>query len=158
MQTTDLTPSFGTEVTGLELTVPLPDATCRELQELFDERGLLVFRGVELTHLDQIWLSKMLIGRQDEPELPGSSQLEDNFYISNRREESAAPFGRLQFHADTMWADQPFEVLSLFGVDVEQPSIPTIFVSAIHACATLPAALRARVESSTSSNLKSSGI
>jgi alpha-ketoglutarate-dependent taurine dioxygenase len=146
MQTTDLTPAFGTEVSGLDLTVPLPDATCEELQELFDARGLLVFRDVELTHLEQIWLSKMLIRRQDEPELPGSAQVEDNFYISNRREASAAPFGRLQFHADTMWADQPFEVLSLFGVDVEQPSIPTIFISGTHACETLPDALRARVE------------
>jgi alpha-ketoglutarate-dependent taurine dioxygenase len=43
-----------------------------------------------------------------------------------------------------MWADEPFEVLSLYGQEVAEPSIPTIFVSAVHAWATLPDDLRER--------------
>ena len=75
-----------------------------------------------------------------------SAPIKDTFYISNKRPKSAAPFGRLQFHSDTMWADKPFEVLSLYAVDVEQPAVPTAFVSATHAWKTLPEDLRRRVD------------
>ena len=45
-----------------------------------------------------------------------------------------------------MWADDPFQVLSLYGVEVELPTAPTSFVSGVEAWATLPDDLRARVE------------
>ncbi len=45
-----------------------------------------------------------------------------------------------------MWAEHPFEVLSLYAVDVEEPAVPTTFVSAAHAWKTLPEGLRRRVE------------
>jgi alpha-ketoglutarate-dependent taurine dioxygenase len=142
----EITPAFGAEVSGLDATVPLDDETCAYLQQLFDDRGVLVFRDLDLPHKAQLWISKMLIRQQHLPDQAGTAQVDDNFYISNRREKSAAPFGRLQFHADTMWADDPFQVLSLYGVEVEQPAVPTIFVSATYAWDTLPADLRARVE------------
>jgi alpha-ketoglutarate-dependent taurine dioxygenase len=142
----DLIPAFGAEVHGLDPTIPLDDESCRFLQELFDDRGVLVFRDLELDHHQQLWISKMLIRQQDVPDRPGSAQLEDNFYVSNKNTKSAAPFGRLQFHADTMWADQPFEVLSLFGKEVEQPAVPTLFVSGVAAWNALPDDLRTRVE------------
>ena len=71
---------------------------------------------------------------------------DDTFYVSNRKLDSAAPFGRLQFHADTMWADKPFEVLSLYGAQVEQPSAPTTFISGVNGYKTLPEDLRKRIE------------
>ena len=140
-----LTPAFGAEVRGLVPTTPLDDETCRVLRDLFDERGLLVFPDLDLGHREQIWISKMLIRQEHVPDQPGTSQVEDRFYVSNRQMDSAAPFGRLQFHADTMWADQGFEVLSLYGKEVEQPSVPTVFVSGVHAWETLPDELKARV-------------
>lgn len=142
----ELTPAFGAEVSGLDPTIPVDEHSCSVLRDLFDERGLLVFRDLDLGHREQLWISKMLIRQEHVPDRPGTAQVDDNFYVSNRRMDSAAPFGRLQFHADTMWADQPFEVLSLYGVDVEQPSVPTVFVNEAHAWATLPDELRARVE------------
>jgi alpha-ketoglutarate-dependent taurine dioxygenase len=146
LEVRDLTPAFGAEVSGLEPHVPLDDETCRSLRELFDTRGLLVFRDIKLDHLQQLWICKMLIRQEHLPDQPGTAQVEDRFYISNKREGSAAPFGRLQFHSDTMWADEPFEVLSLYGAIVEEPVVPTLFVSATHAWATLPPATRQRVE------------
>ena len=114
----DLTPAFGAQVSGLDPKAPLDEDTRRALQDLFDRRGVLLFRDLDLTHGEQVRLSKMLIRQEDAPGTE-AAPLEDKFYISNRRADSAAPFGRLQFHSDTMWADQPFEVLSLYGVDVE---------------------------------------
>ena len=141
----ELAPGFGADVRGFE-PAALDDAeTCRALQEVFDRRQLLRFRGIDLTHAEQVRLSRMLI-RDAGTGASDGAEVEDKFYISNKRPASAAPFGRLQFHADTMWADEPFQVLSLYGVQVEPPSAPTTFVSGVAAWRTLPDDLRARVE------------
>ena len=142
----ELTAAFGVEVSGVDLHAPLDDETCRVLRDVFDRRGVLLFRDVDLSHAEQTRLSKMLILKEDAPEGTPGPELDDNFYISNRRPDSAAPFGRLQFHADMMWSDQPFQVLSLYGVEVEQSAVPTTFVSEAYAWATLPEELRVRVE------------
>ena len=145
---TELTPAFGAEVIGFRPEMPLDAQTCRFLQDLFDRRGVLVFRELDIDHAYQLYLSRMLIRQDDAGDGTGgeAAALEDNFYISNKRPASAAPFGRLQFHSDTMWAPGPFEVLSLYGVDVEEPAIPTSFVSGVNAWATLPDHLRQRVQ------------
>jgi alpha-ketoglutarate-dependent taurine dioxygenase len=145
LEVKDLNPLFGAEISGFDPKAPLDDATRQQLQHLFDTRGLLRFRDIDLSHTEQVLLGRMLIrkeGMADE----GDPIPEDKFYVSNRVLTSAAPFGRLQFHSDTMWADQPFEVLSLYGSTVEQPTAATSFVSAVQAWKTLPDALRARLE------------
>jgi alpha-ketoglutarate-dependent taurine dioxygenase len=145
LEVRDLTPAFGAEISGFDPKAPLDDDTRALLQKLFDTRGLLLFRNIDLPHAEQIKLSKMLI-RKEDTEGTGEALPEDKFYVSNRRPDSAAPFGRLQFHSDTMWAEDPFEVLSLYGVEVEQPTSPTTFVSATYAWKTLPEDLRKQVE------------
>jgi alpha-ketoglutarate-dependent taurine dioxygenase len=145
LEVRDLTPAFGAEISGFDPKAPLDDDTRALLQKLFDTRGLLLFRNIDLTHAEQVKISKMLI-RKENTEGTGEALPEDKFYVSNRRPDSAAPFGRLQFHSDTMWAEDPFEVLSLYGVEVEQPTSPTTFVSATYAWKTLPEDLRKRVE------------
>lgn len=141
----DLTPAFGAEITGFDPRAPLDDETRTLLQHLFDTRGLLRFRDIDLTHSEQVALSRMLIRKEGLAEA-GEAPPEDKFYVSNRRMDSAAPFGRLQFHADTMWSDRPFEVLSLYGAAIEQPTAPTTFVSAVQAWKTLPDTLRRKIE------------
>jgi alpha-ketoglutarate-dependent taurine dioxygenase len=144
LEVRDLSPGFGAEIVGFT-PAALDDAEARkQLQDLFDTRGLLLFRGIDLEHADQIRMSRLLIRKEDA--LAGVPFPEDTFYVSNKRADSAAPFGRLQFHSDTMWAEDPFEVLSLYGKHIEQPTAPTTFVSATHAWKTLPSELRARVE------------
>ena len=138
----EITPAFGTEVEHFSPDELGDEHLREELRELFDERGLLVFHDQELTHAQQVQLSKILV--RDVGADTTDDTLEDSFYISNRREKSAAPFGRLQFHADTMWAAHGFEVLSLYGIEVEPPVVPTTFVSGVHAWATLPEHLKER--------------
>jgi len=141
----DIRPEFGSDIIGFDPNAPLDDETRTQLQHLFDTRGILRFRDTVLTHAQQVELGRMLIrkeGLADE----GDPIPEDTFYVSNRKLDSAAPFGRLQFHADTMWADKPFEVLSLYGAQVEQPSAPTTFISGVNGYRTLPDDLRKRIE------------
>jgi alpha-ketoglutarate-dependent taurine dioxygenase len=145
LEVRDLTAAFGAEIIGFDPKAPLDDDTRKQLRRLFDTRGVLLFRDIDLTHSEQVSLSRMLIGKEGVAE-EGEAPPEDKFYISNRRATGVAPFGRLQFHGDMMWHDEPFEVLSLYGVEVEQPTAPTSFVSGVHAWKTLPDALRKRVE------------
>lgn len=145
LEVRDLTPEFGAEISGFDPKAPLDAETRAQLQHLFDTRGLLRFRGIDLAHSEQVLLSRMLIRREGLAD-KGDAPPEDKFYVSNRRPGSAAPYGRLQFHSDTMWNDSPFEVLSLYGAEVEQPTAPTTFVSAVQAWRTLPEALRKKLE------------
>jgi taurine dioxygenase len=73
-------------------------------------------------------------------------QVYEKFHVSNLDKNSAAPFGRLLYHHEYMWVEDGCRVASLYGKEVEQPSVPTIFVSAKQAWETLPADLRAQVD------------
>jgi alpha-ketoglutarate-dependent taurine dioxygenase len=141
----DLTPTFGSQVSGLEPRIPLDTETIAALRRLFDERGLLVFRGTPLDIRFQTYLSELLIGN-DVPD-PSALTIKDNFLISNREPTGAAPYGRLLYHSDQMWSGKDrVDLISLFGREVGQPATPTMFVSAVDAWETLPGDLRARVE------------
>jgi taurine dioxygenase len=149
LQLRELTPAFGTEITGFDAEAALPDESGRhELRTLFDTRGVLVFRDVRLDQTQQANLIRMLIGLG--PLEPGASPIgrdgDEPFYVSNKEAGGGAPYGRLLFHSDMMWSEHTFQVLSLYGVDVEQPATPTLFASATHAWETLPESLRSRVE------------
>ena len=50
----ELHPGFATEVVGLDIGVPLPDATIAALQDAIDAAGVLVFRGQHLDDDTQI--------------------------------------------------------------------------------------------------------
>jgi taurine dioxygenase len=149
LQLRDLTPAFGTEISGLDPAATLADAgACRQLQDLFDERGVLVFRDVDIDQVTQANLVRMLI-RLDplQPGETGSAKpTGEPFYVSNKEENGGAPFGRLLFHSDMMWSEHTFQVLSLYAIEVEPPVAPTVFASALDAWATLPDELRARAE------------
>jgi len=144
LEVRNLSPEFGVEVLGFDPKAPLDDATREQLRGLFDAKRLLLFRNVDLSHEEQARLCTMLI-RKGEAEFIDAMGSRESF-VSNKLDDGVAPFGRLQFHGDTMWADNPYQVLSLYGSDVDQPAAPTTFVDAVAAWKTLPDELRRRAE------------
>jgi taurine dioxygenase len=143
-----LTEGFGAQIEGFQFDGEVDDATHRRLREAFNDRGVLVFRGLDIDRTAQAYLSELMI-TDKAPTLSEAAELagkQDGFWISNKEPGAAAPFGRLLYHCDMMWSTEPFYVNSLYGVDVEPPVVPTLFVSAAYAWETLPDALRARVE------------
>jgi taurine dioxygenase len=147
-ETRKLSPALGVEVCGFDPTQPLDSQGQRSLQALFDEHGLLAFRDLDLDRPMQTYLTELVRGEEDltEDKIAADSSRQSSFYISNKIEDAAAPFGRLMWHSDGMWSDYPFEALSLYGEEVEPPVPPTRFASTTHAWETLPADLKARVE------------
>ena len=143
-----LTPWFGAEISGLAPAETLDEATCRELQQLMAERELLVFRDMDIDRYFQNYLCEVLrVEGQPDPEVVAeNAERQGRFYISNKREGAAAPFGELKFHSDATYSTGPYQILSLWGEDVEAPVAPTRFVSVTRAWDTLPDTLRAQIE------------
>jgi alpha-ketoglutarate-dependent taurine dioxygenase len=147
----NISPGLGAEVHGLDPKVPLDDDNRRLLRSAFDDLGVLVFRGLEIDRPYQAGLALLVHGETDlsDEHVQAAAAKQSTFYISNKLDGAAAPFGRLMFHSDMVWSDSPFTVLSLYGEAVEPPVAPTAFASTAQAWATLPDALRARVEGLT---------
>lgn len=152
LQLRELSTAFGTEITGFRPDVDLLDPDiCARLQSLFDARGVLVFRDLDIDQTTQANVIRMLIGLGPlgPDESPTGRSGGDPYYVSNKEPGGGAPYGRLLFHSDMMWSEQTFRVLSLYGVEVEQPASPTLFASGVQAWASLPDDLRARVDGLT---------
>jgi alpha-ketoglutarate-dependent taurine dioxygenase len=149
MEVRELTPAFGTEITGLDTEAALTDSELGDrLRSLFDSRGVLVFRDLDIDERAQGNLIRLLIGADPlgPDESPSGRPNGSTFFVSNKEPDGGAPFGRLLFHSDMMWSEHTFQVLSLYAVEVEPPVSPTIFASAAHAWETLPDDLRAKAE------------
>jgi alpha-ketoglutarate-dependent taurine dioxygenase len=147
-QARDLHPALGAEITGVDLSRRLDLDTVQFLRKVFDDREAIVFRDAEIDRAYQYYLVDLLLGHEPptEEEAAAGAARQGRFMISNKEPEAAAPSGRLLYHCDGMWSDEPYEVLSLHAVDVEPPVAPTQLVSATHAWSMLPSDLRARVE------------
>jgi alpha-ketoglutarate-dependent taurine dioxygenase len=135
----DLLEGFGSEVSGVVPGAVLDEGERGLLRETFDERGLLVFRGLDIGRDYQEYLVDGLIG-WERPPGPRRQTM-----VSNREQGGLAPYGALLFHSDMMWAPDPFQVLSLYAVQVAPPVVPTVFASTAAAWASLPDGLRERV-------------
>jgi alpha-ketoglutarate-dependent taurine dioxygenase len=139
---TAISPAFGNEISGVDLRQELDADTLATLRTLFDERGVLLFRDLDLDVASQDRFCRALLGdeRSDVP------TRRTPMLISNREPEANAPYGRLLFHADMMWYAEPFQVLSLYGMEIEPGAATTSLTSAVRAWETLPADLKKRVE------------
>jgi taurine dioxygenase len=144
IEVVDLHPSFGSEVRGLDLNGELDAEVARQLRRLFDDRGLLLFRQPDLDLMAQMRLAHLLIGQEVPDEVP--EQLRRPFYVSNKEANGGAPFGRLLWHSDSMWVPEPFQLLSLYAVELVPPIAPTSFASTTSAWRSLPEELRQRLD------------
>lgn len=143
-----LHPALGVEVTGLDVSRRLDDEEIRFLRGAFDQHGLVLFRDVDLDRPRQAYVCELLRVADHVPTEEEAAALADQqpgFWISNKMEGAAGPFGSLMFHADSMWSPYPFDILSLFAVDVQPPVIPTLFASATRAWQQLPDELKDEV-------------
>jgi alpha-ketoglutarate-dependent taurine dioxygenase len=136
---------YGAEVLGWDPTAPIDDDMAAQLQGAYDDHGLLLFRDLDgLTFGAQQGLADVLC-RADRVSMEAEGASEIGNLVSNQQDSTSA-VGRLNFHADAMWSDDPFRLVSLYAVSVAPEAAPTTFASMEHAWSTLPADLRTRVE------------
>lgn len=127
---------FGVEI-DCDLSEPSTPGRTARLAELLAKGGYILARGQALTMEQQTALM--------EPIGPIVRRPQENGYIST---DLGAPSSRteLSFHADAAYTDAPFAAISLHAVDVVDDASATRFVNAERAYATLPEALRARLD------------
>jgi alpha-ketoglutarate-dependent taurine dioxygenase len=145
LQVRDLSPSVGAEIQGFDPRSDLDEATRSVLTEAFFERGVLVFRDIDLdSGMQHRIVETLYAGGRD---APIDETVASRFsYVSNTEPDGGAPYGRLLFHSDMMWSEFAWQIPSLYAVVAEQPSVPTVFTSTTYAWETLPDELRKRVE------------
>lgn len=153
LTTTPLHAKFGVEVTGLDLSRPLSSDAFAALTELYFHHGLLLLRDQRLdpTTLAAFaarWGTPKLAPRKqfNLPDVPAVMRL------GNLRDERGEPlaFFNLQgeeWHSDTAGNAHIDNVTFLYSLEVPASGGgDTMFCSMCEAYATLPAALRARIE------------
>jgi alpha-ketoglutarate-dependent taurine dioxygenase len=112
------------------------------VRELFDSRGLLIFRNQQIEPADQVRLMALL---GDVLTIPGEPDLPHGF-VSNVRSDGTLGERELTMHSDWSWWDAPLDGICLATVEVADGASSTRYTDAALAYDTLPDALRAQVE------------
>ena len=144
MRVQPLDAPFGAEVLGVDPGA-IDDDTSRALQAAFDEYGLLVLRDVEVSYPTQQMFVEMLVGEDLSSSSP-DLELLPSAYVSNREEGAISASGLILFHTDGMWSTDPFKLVSLYAVQIDEGAAPTRFAGMATGWDTLPDELRARAE------------
>ncbi|MEE2760992.1 MAG: TauD/TfdA family dioxygenase [Pseudomonadota bacterium] len=156
LEITKLSPHIGAEVLGLNLTEDFSKEVVDELNCLWLEHLVLVFRGQDLCQEDQLRVTEVFgeigpLGRPKEFFPKGYSEILDNIMlISNIREDGepigALPDGDMMFHHDMLHAEIPHKGTLLYAVEVPNEGGNTLFASGYAAYDTLPDEVREPLE------------
>jgi len=136
---------YGAEVRGLDPAAVPDDDTSQVLSQAFYQHGLLLFPDIEFEFSEQQNLAEVLVGRDESLRIEVEKGSTGNF-ISNREEGATSATGKIQFHTDGMWSDEPFDLVALYAVAVDAEAAPTTFASMGNGWDLLPAELKERVE------------
>lgn len=143
-KTRPVSEAMGMEILDVDLTAPLNDAQTTELRRLMDAHQLLLFRGQALDDKGNVRTVGIFGKVSDENEDGSGCSI-----VSNVRDDSVVRDEPLAFHADFAWTPYPRPYFSLYGLDVEGPTAPTLFANGIGACRKLPADIRSRLDGRT---------
>lgn len=140
---TPLTP-FGAEV-DLDLAAAMSPAAEAALRDLLRDHKLLVFHDQRIDMARQVEVMRLFGDVIDhEP---------DSTHISNQSAADGLGPLKLTFHSDLSFSPEPYRVMSLAGLELEDGRSSTFFAHAGRACAALPPGTRDRLASLTALNV-----
>lgn len=146
-----LTPSFGAEVRGVDLTRPIPSETVAALRQALFDHAVLLFRGQFLTPAQE----GAFMGRFGPLVLPDRRQftLPEAPYITvlSNVVENGEPIGFLneigvEWHTDNSGWERQHTVTALYAVETPDVGGDTLFAGTYRPVEEMPAQLRRRVE------------
>ena len=157
MQVSYSSAPLGAEITGLDLAQPVDDGTFRAIEEVFHERGVIVFRGQKLNEEQHIAFSRhfgdLEVHVATDYLKPGFPEiLVVSNIIENGRQIGLADAGQY-WHSDLSYIANPSRCSLLYALEVptrDDVSLgETLFASAAYAYDTLSEAMKARLEGLT---------
>lgn len=135
-------PSIGAEVTGVDLTTDLPDATVADIRRALHEYKVLFFRDQPLTSAAHVRFAARFGELEVHPFIPSNTE----HPALCRFEKSAATGGyENNWHHDVTWRECPSMGAVLHAVEVPDVGGDTLFADMYAAFAGLPDDLRERV-------------
>ena len=139
MRIRDASPALGAVVDGLDLRAPLGPEDVARLRTVLAARYLLVVPEQELTDDEHLAVVARFGPVVDEARGAVS-------FVSNHRPDGSLGSSAASFHIDFGFFPTPYELLSLYGLEIPSGGTETWFVNGVLAARTLPPDLRARVE------------
>ena len=150
-----LSEALGAEIARVDLAQPIDDKSFDEIETVFDERGVLLFRDQKLTPAQQVAFSARFgevainhnaldFGLDGDPRI---------YSISNIRKNDrpiGTPRAGGEWHTDMCYAERPARATMLYAKEV--PTLhglglgDTAFANTAAAYDALPAAMKARIE------------
>ena len=125
---------FGIEVAA-DLSRPLSPTMADRLRELFDEHKLLLFRNQHLTESEQVEVLSLF-----------GKVLGSNGEYREISSDGNLGSGPLAWHSDLAFTEEPFKILSLHAIEVNDGQSWTAFANSVTVLDRLPPELRAQVE------------
>lgn len=127
---------FGLEILCASPTGP-DETSYRALADLFHKEGLLVFRGLQLSHEEQIQFCRHFGPVPDSPY--------ENFLVSNVADNGHLGTRELLWHNDVAYLPLPYQAASLHALQVDKDAIGTRFANGYRACEWLPQEVKDRI-------------
>lgn len=154
-----LHPVIGAEVSGVDLSRELEDATVEAIRQAWHKHTVLVFHDQDITGEDQLRFASHFgpIAERHQPK-PGSKgastpspQWVNLMPISDKTDEEgnaigALGHGEMWFHSDKCYHECPHRASFLYGIEVPSEGGHTRFASLYGAYNNLPEDLRRRLE------------
>ncbi|NQV57926.1 MAG: TauD/TfdA family dioxygenase [Rhodospirillales bacterium] len=147
-----LSPQIGAEIRGINLAELFDQEMAAELNRLWLEHLVLLFRGQKLSQEDQLRVTAAFgkigpRGRPKEFNPKGYDDILDNIMlITNIREDGepigALPDGDMMFHHDMLHADIPHKGTILYAIEVPSAGGNTLFANGYAAYESLPEDIR----------------
>lgn len=149
MECNRLTPGFGAEVFGVDISRPLTDAQFREIWDLFFEHQVLVLRGQKLT-AEQYLAFGRRFGRPEPHVIDQFHHPEHaDILILSNVEKDGKPTGLADagtyFHTDYSYLEVPARATMLYSIQVPRVGGDTLFANQYAAYDDLTASRKAEI-------------
>lgn len=145
MEFEPLHPTFGALVTGLDPHAPDDDPQWDDFRAAFAGFRLLAVDLPELSDEAHV----VLIGQLGPTVLEGVAERRAHTFVSNVRPDGVLADRAAAFHIDFGFFPDPYDAISLYGVELPPGGTETWFADAIAAADDLPDELRRRVTGRT---------
>ena len=158
LKITPLSPACGAEISGVDLTRDLPDATIEAIRKAWDEHLVLVFRGQTITQEQQLRFASRfgeLGNRKQAPEplrdrAEGIHQTDPKVLLVTNIKVDGKPIGAfgdgdMWFHIDSGYSARPYRYTFLYALELPSTGGNTLFSNMYKAYDAMPKALKEKL-------------
>ena len=150
VRVTPLSDALGAEVSGIDLSQPLDDATVKAVENAWYEHLVLAFRDQDISNDDQIRfcryfgeLESVRTGKHANEDQPYTMMITN---VTDSGFATALENGEMWFHSDQCYYEVPARASTLYAMEIPRTGGNTLFANCYKAWETLPGEVRDRLD------------